>query len=186
MIWFLPLLAPLLPPAICDSAIEDLEIVHQGATLAAGSGCGAYVLTTDGATANFSYARLFVRQRVTVPFEVTVEWRRLDRVGGYNALELHYLGGIFLSMPGEWGAYTSEAISEQHPLPSLATDRFHTVTVTQLATGVVITIDGVRVGTVPAPPKAVGERVALALKGPRGIRSRMVFRNLRVRQLSKP
>lgn len=170
----------------CVDAVSLAELTVDGtAELVPGVRCGSFVAATDAAATTFSYGRFAYRKAVSLPYEVSVTWRRLDGAAT-RTLEINILGGAVLVRDGNWAVYTTEAafaITGWQAAPGLRISHEHTVTVRQSARAIEVLIDGKPVGSAPPPPAITDREVSLALKGPRGVKSRMLFRDLKVTQL---
>jgi hypothetical protein len=167
-------------PCLSAVALSDF-IVDGNAELVPGVRCGSFVAATDAAATAFSYGRFAYRKAVTLPYEVSVTWRRLDGAAT-RTLEINILGGAVLVRDGNWAVYTTEAAFEAngwHATP-LRISHEHTITVRQSATAIEVLIDGTSVGRSPPPPAITDREISLSLKGPRGVKSRMLFRDFKV------
>ncbi len=175
-------------PDPCVSAVALSDFIVDGyAELVPGARCGSFVAGTDGAATAFSYGRFEYRKAVTLPYEITVTWRRLDGAPT-RTLEINILGGAVMVRDGHWALYTTEAAFDSnggwHAVPGLRISHEHTITLRQSTKGIEISIDGKPAGTAPPPPAITDHEISLALKGPRGVKSRMLFRDFKVTQLT--
>lgn len=172
-------------PCVDGARLEDFA-VDGTATLVAGASCGTFIAATDAAATSFSYGRFTYRKDVAIPYELSITWRRLDGAGR-RSLEINIPGGAVMIRDGHWGVYTTEAAFEKHgwmPLPGLRISKLHTVLVRQTATGIEVSIDGKVAGIAPPPAAVTGREISLALKGPRAVRSKMLFTGFAVRSLT--
>jgi hypothetical protein len=167
--------------AECADPIATLRPL-QG-SIQRGARCGAFVIATDGAATQASFARVVIP--APLPYRLTVQARRLS---GDSAapIEIELQGGYFLWRDGGWAIYFSEpqfARDGWHPVPGLDSRRDHQVEVDRSTRAVTVRLDGVALGTWPLDVQ-VGDGPTLALAGRRGSRARALVRRWSVAPLA--
>lgn len=169
--------------APCETS--DRWIVTQG-ELAPGQACGSWIGSTNANTVAYSIGQFTLATEVTLPYRITVTWRRLG--ADARALELHLLGAALLLGEQRIGLWIDDASFETdgfHPLPKHSTRDEHEVSVIQRATGIEVSVDGRAVDRWTFRTTISRGKPAIAFKGGRGTRAQMRFSNVRVDQLEQ-
>ena len=164
------------PPRVCRDPLADWRI--DTGELRRGAQCGTFIATTNASTGTFSYAQITRRTPVELPYEFQVTWRSLTNNG---PLELVLLGSIVLLSADNCGLFFSNESFDWIPLPGYRTQQEHTVMVRQDAKEVTLFVDGVKAHTWAFAATNTRGEVAVAMKGPRGNRARLLFRDAQVR-----
>ena len=172
--------------ASADTCTLDLArdwVVSQG-ELSPGQACGSYIGATNGATTMYSFGQFTSTRVATLPYRVTVTWRRIG--SDARTLELHLLGAALLIGTDRLGLWIDDPTFEVdgfHRLPGHSTADTHTVSVVQRRDEVEVSVDGKIVDRWSFHPRISSATVALAFKGGRGARPRMWFRDFRIEDL---
>jgi len=163
---------------VCRDPLADWRV--DSGELRRGAQCGTLMGTTDGAMNTYSYAQFTRRASVELPFEVEVTWRSLTNHG---PLELNILGSIVLLNAERCGLFFTDESFDWVSLPGYKTQQEHTVLVRQDAKEVTLFVDGTKAHTWSFAASNKRGQIAIAMKGPRGNRARMLFRDVQVRAL---
>jgi hypothetical protein len=169
------------PP--CDAALADWEVL-QG-TLAPAERCGAFIGTTSGGYASFSYGEYGYRPAVALPYELSLDWQRLGPEA--KSLELRLGGAILLLKDGAYGLYVDDVLFDRdswQPLPGFSARARHHVTVRQDHESVTLVVDGKTLRRFALDTPEASAHVAVAFKGARAYRSRMWFADVSVKSLA--
>lgn len=163
---------------VCRDPLTDWRV--DSGELRRGAQCGTLIGTTDASTATFSYAHFTRRTPVELPYEFQITWRSLTNHG---PLELGLLGSMVLLTSEQFGLFFSNESFEWIPLPGYRTQQEHSVVVRQDAKEVTLFVNGVKVHTWAFTATTKRGELAVAMKGPRSNRARMLFRDVQVRPL---
>jgi hypothetical protein len=157
-------------------------VANRG-SLAPGLACGSFIGATDAWSGPFSRGEFLREQPVSAPFSMQVTSQRLGPDGDMS-LSLFLRGGIVLLKRGAYGFYAfSESAFQWHDLPGFSPQRESTVKVEQREHEIAVWIDGARAFVLPfAAPRSPGA-VGIGMKGERGHRSRMRFRDFSLTRL---
>ncbi len=172
-------------PSPCPARVEDWR-VSQG-DLQPGRACGSYIAASNGASIAYSFAQITWRQPVTLPYRVTVTWRRLG--SDTRSLELHLLGAVVLIFDHKIAMWVDDAtfgLDGWHALPGYRTRAAHTVSVVQRVDGLEVEVDGRPVRRWRFAPEQTTDRISVAFKGQRGTREKVWFRDFAVEPLGPP
>jgi hypothetical protein len=156
--------------------------VRRG-SLQPGIACGSFVAATDATNAAFSYAQLYRAEPISVPFDLSVTWRRLGPEA--RTMEIPILGAIVFV--GEercalWINHDDVSFDRDgwRPLPGYRTHDEHRVSVRQTAERVVLSVDGREVSTWSFTTSQKSGLVGLSFKGATGHRAFVAFRDVRI------
>lgn len=169
----------------CAADLATDWVVSQG-ELSTGQACGAYVGATNGATIMYSFGQFTSTREATLPYRVTVTWRRIG--SDARTLELHLLGAALLIGEDRIGLWIDDPTFEvdgYHRLPGHSTSDVHTLSVIQRRDGLEVSLDGRVVDRWAFRPRIARGPVAVAFKGGRGARARMWFRDFRIENLDQ-
>lgn len=185
------LVALLAAPAHGDSGmctgartLADFQVA-EGSWLAAEAGCGRFVLSTDAPDGGFGWGSATLEGDLPPAFEVTLFWQRLSP-DSVRSLEVHVAGGALLLRDRAYGFYETDPQFAKRgwiDVAGLDTRREHHVRLVQRGRRLQAWIDGRPLGEHTLAARPERQRLRLALKGYRGLRGRMRFRDLFVTPL---
>lgn len=166
-------------PAPCALGLDRWEAT-QG-DLQPGRTCGSFIAATNGATLAYSFGQVTWRAPVTVPYRMSLTWRRLG--SDTRPIELQLLGAVVLFAEDEVALWIDDPTFELdgwHPLPGYRTRRQHRVSVEQRVDAVEVAVDGVVVGRWRLRAPTTAGPIAVAFKGHRGARERLWFTDVAI------
>lgn len=158
-------------PGRCDAT--DAWDAVQG-DLQPGRACGTMVAATNGASIAYSFGQLTWKRPVTVPYRVTVTWRRLGT--DTRTLEVQLIGAVVLFGNDEVALWIDDPTFEAdgwHPVARYRPRDLHTIEVVQRSSEVTVAIDGRVVRRWPVRAERRQGKVGLAFKGQRGAREKV-------------
>ncbi|MCB9573030.1 MAG: hypothetical protein H6709_13180 [Kofleriaceae bacterium] len=157
-----------------------------GTSVTVGARCGEVVIATDGSDRAFSWGSARYRGELPADYQLTLWWQRLS-ADSHRTLELFVPGGAILVRDGAYAFYENDArfVAEGwQPRAGLDTRAPHCLRVVQHGVVLQAWLDDDPLGTYTFTARPATGHLRIGLKGERGYRGRMRYRELVVEPLA--